>query len=274
MRPTLALAVLATLLASTACGSKKPAQAADDTGMAPSSERPKNDTAIKPGDNKPGDGSGGGAGGDEGGEAKKPDAKKDECTGIDIGNLEETLNKVSCETGNPKPDDKVIEPKDKLVVVASTSTPKVTPGQHLDLVVTYTNKTKAPMTLLFRIDPTPRFDVEAYDAKNKRVDMPAGQPPPLPKGVSPREPGEPKTAKVTLAPGGNARVRVGWDAVKTKWAPEKVRGTPPEKGYPRAPAGPLPKGKYTLRVVTPLIGVLEGGEKEVSAPKVEVEVAK
>jgi hypothetical protein len=59
-----------------------------------------------------------------------------------------------------------------------------------------------------------------------------------------------------------------------KWAPEKVRGTPPERGYPRTAAGPLPKGKYMVRVVTPLVNVMEGSEKEISAPKVPIEVGK
>jgi hypothetical protein len=67
-------------------------------------------------------------------------------------------------------------------------------------------------------------------------------------------------------------VRLSWDAVKMKWAPEKVRGTAVEKGYPRTPAGPLPKGKYTVKVVTPLIGVFEGVDHEVSALKVDIEV--
>ncbi len=58
-----------------------------------------------------------------------------------------------------------------------------------------------------------------------------------------------------------------------KWAPEKVRGAAVEHGYPRTPAGPLAKGKYTVKVVTPLVGVNEGGEHEVTAPKVEIEVA-
>jgi hypothetical protein len=62
--------------------------------------------------------------------------------------------------------------------------------------------------------------------------------------------------------------------VKMKWAPEKFKGTPPERGFPRAPAGPLAKGKYVVKVVTPLVGVAEGVDHEVSAPKVEIEVEK
>jgi hypothetical protein len=67
---------------------------------------------------------------------------------------------------------------------------------------------------------------------------------------------------------------LGWDAVKTRWAPEKLKGTPPEKGYPRAPAGALPKGKYSLRVATPLTNVFEGVDHEVSHPRVDVVIGK
>ena len=51
-----------------------------------------------------------------------------------------------------------------------------------------------------------------------------------------------------------------------------VPGTAVEKGYPRVPSGALPKGKYTVKVLTPLVGVSEGGEHDVSGPKVEIEV--
>jgi hypothetical protein len=247
-----------------ACGGKKPAQSADST----EAETKKDDSSSSSSsDTKPSS-----SGGSESSSGDKPDApKKDECTGFDIGNLEDTLIKVSCEV--EKADDKQVDPKDRLdVTVASPG--KVSPGQHADLIVTIKNKGKDPLPLFFTIDPMPRFEVETYDAKNRRVDMPASSPPPLPKGVAPREPGAPKTARVTLAPNGSAHVKVPWDAVKMKWAPEKVRGTPPERGYPRAPAGPLPKGKYTVRVVTPLVNVMEGADKEVSAPKVPIEVGK
>jgi hypothetical protein len=250
------------------CGSsKKPAKSSDDSFEV--SGEPKKDDSSSSGDTKPASGSAGTA--SAGGEGAPAAPKKDECTGFEIGNLEDTLGKVSCEV--EKADDKQIEPKDRLDVTVS-GPQKVTPGQHADLIVTIKNKTKAPMPLFFTIDPLPRFEVETYDAKNHRVDMPTTQPPPLPKGVTAREPGTPKTARVTLAPNGSAHVRVGWDAVRMKWAPEKVRGTPPERGYPRTAAGPLPKGKYTVRVVTPLVNVVEGAGKEVSAPKVPIEVSK
>ena len=130
------------------------------------------------------------------------------------------------------------------------------------------------MPLYFTIDPMPRFDIEIYNAKGNRVDLPKNQPPPLPAGMAPREPGEPKTARVYLAANGTARMPLGWDAVKLRWAPEKLRGTPPEKGYPRAPAGALPKGKYSLKVATPLTYVFEGIDHEVSQPRVDVVVGK
>jgi hypothetical protein len=244
------------------CGSKKPAQSADS--IETTGEPKKADTAgtSSSADNK--------TAGDSGGD--KADApKKDDCTGFDITNLEDKLTKVSCEV--QKADDKQLDPKDRLAVTVSGPT-KVTPGQHADLVVTIKNKSKQPLPLFFTIDPMPRFEVETYDAKNHRVDMPTSSPPPLPQGVTPREAGEAKTARIILAPNGSAHTKVGWDAVKMKWAPEKARGSLPERGYPRTAAGPLPKGKYMVRVVTPLVNVMEGPEKEISAPKVEIEVEK
>ena len=74
---------------------------------------------------------------------------------------------------------------------------------------------------------------------------------------------------MTLAPGGTARVKIPWDAVKTRWAPEKAK-TWEGRGYPRLPAGPLAPGKYVLRVVIPLVGVFEKGELDV--PKLPIEV--
>jgi hypothetical protein len=265
-RPHAALCVA--LLSLAGCGAKKPSQAADSIDTTEATPKPDEakDTTSKP---PPGD-TAKPSGGD--GEAKPDAPKKDECTGFEIANLEEVLNKVSCEAPLPKLDDKALDPKDRLEVKLTSSLAKVVPGQHTDLFLTITNKSKEPLPLTFMIDPTPRFEIETYDAKNKRVDMPAGNPPPLPKGMAPRVPGEPKGAKVTLAPNGSARMRMGWDAVKMKWAPDKLRGTPPEKGYPRMAAGPLGKGKYTVRVVMPLVGVLEGVDHEISAPRLPIDV--
>ncbi len=209
---------------------------------------------------------------DEPAEDKKKDdePKKDECVGFDIANLEDVLGKVSCEEPNVNPTTMpAADLKGKLAVTVAASPTTVPHGGKTDLVVTFSNKTKEPLTLHFRLDPVPRFEVEVYDTKkNKRADMPAGNPPPPPKGASAPPPSDPKAARLTIAGNGSARARISWEAVKTKWAPEKVRGTPPERGYPRSPAGPLPKGKYVVKVVTPLVGVAE----QLSAPSVDIEI--
>lgn len=198
--------------------------------------------------------------------------KKDECTVFDEPNLEGVLLKSACEAPNPTG-----QPPDtsKTLVVKVTASPNVVaPGGHADVLVSYTNKSAAPIPLYFTIDPMPRFEIETYNVKGNRVDLPKNSPPPLPAGVAPREPGEAKTARILLAANGTARMPLSWDAVKMRWAPEKLKGTPPEKGYPRAPAGPLLKGKYSVKVVTPLTYVFEGIDHEVSAPRVNVVVKK
>jgi hypothetical protein len=260
--------VLVLSLASFGCGKKK---GPDD----PSS---KTDTTAdkKDGDKKDGDKDGDKKDGDSperrGGDKKDGDGdapKKDVCTGFDVGNLDEVLNKSACEVPNAKPDGvTAMDPKGKLEVTVGASPMRAAPGGKVDLIVTFANKSKDPITLNFRIDPTPRYEVEVYDKKNKRIDKPAGEPPPPPKGHSQPPSVEAKVAKVTIAANGSARMKVPWEASKMKWAPEKVRGTPSERGYPRVPAGPLGKGKYTVKVVTPLVGVPE----EFSSPKVEIEI--
>jgi hypothetical protein len=223
-----------------------------------------------------------GGGGDNEGESSDGDGgtaegdggpKADVCVGFDVASMDDMLSKAPCEVPNQRPDS--IEPKDmkgKIEVKVDASPTSTAPGGKIDLLVSILNKTKEPITLNFRIDPTPRFDVEALDKKGKRVDMPAGTPPSPKTGESQPPPSDPKTAKLTIAAGGSARQRVTWEAVKTAWAPEKVKGWPVEKGFPRKPAGPIAKGKYTIKVQTPLVGVAEGAEHEISAPKVEIEV--
>ncbi len=200
--------------------------------------------------------------------ATEPEKKPDVCTGFEI-DLMNALSQSACETPNPKADAKPRDLKTVLDVKVTASSSTVSPGGHVDLIVTFTNKGKDPLPLDFSIDPLPRFVVEAYDAKGHRADMPPGKEParkdsPAAATVS--------TARVTIVTNGVARLTVGWDAKKTRWAPEKVKGTPPEQGYPRVAAGPLGNGKYTLRVVSPLVGIFEGADREVSAPKIDVKV--
>ncbi len=210
--------------------------------------------------------------GDGGATADNADAAKpDPCTGFDM-DLATALMEDACEAPNPKPDAKPLDVQGKLDVKVIPSSGAVAPGGHVDLTVVMTNKSKAPISLDFSLDPTPRFVVEAYTPKGKRVDMPHGNPPKLPPGVPERVATIHNTARITIVPNGTAKAKVGWDAVRTKWAPKKLRGTPPEEGYPREPAGKLPKGRYELRVVTPMEGIFEGENHEVSAPKVEIVV--
>lgn len=203
-------------------------------------------------------------------EEKEKDKTKNDCTGFEVANLEEMLLKSTCEVPNAKPDSlKGVDLKGKLDVTVNASPTKIAPGGKADLVVAFVNKSKDPITLNFRIDPTPRFEVEVYDKKNARAEMPPGKPPAAPKGASQPPPTEPKVAQLTLAANGSARVRIPWEAAKMRWAPEKFRGTPPEKGYPRVPAGPLAKGKYTVKVVTPLVGV---ADYDMGSPKLEIDL--
>jgi hypothetical protein len=266
IRPSLTASLLlgvATLIGASAgagCGGKKPAVTASTDS----------------------DGGGGGDGGGSSETAEKGDGgaekdKKDECIGFDIANVEDMLLKSSCEEANTKPDSLTpIDLKGKLEVTVSASPTKLGAGGKADLMVSFSNKSKEPLVLHFKIDPVPRFEIEVWDQPTKkgpkRADMPTGAPPPPPKDAKQPPPSEAKSARITIAPNGSARARIPWEAVKMKWAPEKFRGTPPERGFPRAAAGPLPKGKYTVKVVTPLIGVFEGVDHEMSAPKVEIEV--
>lgn len=182
------------------------------------------------------------------------------CSGTEFENLEETLRQ--CEVPLPRASE-VPSIKDKLEVKVTTSTPSTTPGGRIDVQITFRNKTSDALSLYFTGDPAPRFDLEALDGKGRRVDLPAGKWPGYPKGFKP-EPREAKAAKITLEKGGTAKIKVTWDAVKTKWAPDRAK-TWEGRGYPRIPSGPLGVGKYSVRVILPLIGEFE-------TPKVPVEV--
>ncbi|HEX4514506.1 MAG TPA: hypothetical protein VH054_13240 [Polyangiaceae bacterium] len=205
--------------------------------------------------------------GDGGATPEDTQPKKDPCVGFEM-DLGAALMQAQCEVENPKPDAKSVDLKGKLDVSLVSPVPTLPPGARADLTLTLTNKSNAPLALFFTLDPTPRFPTETYDAKGKkRVDMPAGNPPALPKGMAAREATSHETAKITLVPNGKATMTIPWDAVRTTWAPEKLKGTPPEMGYPRKPNGSLPKGTYIVRVAMPLVLVFEGTEREISAPK-------
>ena len=190
-------------------------------------------------------------------------AKEAACTSGDFETLEEALKQ--CDSAMPRSGDVPSGMRERLEVRVVSGTPSITPGGRVDLTLTLKNKSNEPLPLYFSGDPAPKFEVEALDTKGRRVDLPTGKPPKTPT-VPTRDV---KASRVTLAPGGTARVKIPWDAVKTRWAPEKAKVWD-GRGYPRAPAGPLAAGKYMLRIVLPLIGVFEKGELEL--PKVAMEV--
>ena len=189
--------------------------------------------------------------------------KESACSGDDFEALDEALKQ--CDSKMPRSTDLPTGMRDKLELRVTSGTPSISAGGRVDLTITFKNKSNEPLPLYFTGDPSPKFDVEAVDSKGRRVDLPAGKPPKTP-ALPTRDV---KASRITLAPGGTARVKIAWDAVKTRWAPEKMK-TWDGRGYPRAPAGPLAAGKYTLRIVLPLVGVFEKGELE--PPKVPIDV--
>ncbi len=190
-----------------------------------------------------------------------PNVAKDACSGGEIDPLDDALKQ--CEVPMPKNADIPSGMKDKLEVRITPSTSQIAPGGRVDVTLVLRNKSNDPVPLFFSGDPIPRFEVEAFDAKGKRVDVPAGKQPPWPKGTAPPT-REVKASKVILDKGGVARVKVPWDAVKMKWAPT-IAKTWEGRGFPRVPGGPLPKGTYNLRLVVPILN-------DIDIPKVPVDV--
>jgi hypothetical protein len=256
----LAIPVALTLVLA-ACGSKKPPQTAETTDDTSST-----DPAGGGADVKATDGGADPITGDKPAESKP-------CEGFEIPDLAKVLSQAACEVPNPKGDEKSRDVKGILEVKLVANTMKIAPGGTANLTIMIANKGTTAIPLSFAVDPEPRFIIEVYDSKGKRADIPAGSEPPLPASVSSAPVPEKKTAKVTIVTQGTAQVKIDWDAVKYKWAPpERAKGAVPGRGYPRVAAGPLPKGKYTVRVRMPLLGVFEGVDHEVSEPRVQIEV--
>ncbi len=133
----------------------------------------------------------------------------------------------------------------RLKVKVLASTPLIAPGGRVDLKITITNESSDKVPVYFKLDPKPHFEVEATDARGKRVDTPSGKAPKTAK----KEEGAARTGRITLMPGGTIKAAVTWDALKHKYVKDGV-----------VPAGPLPLGKYTLKVVTPLAGFRDVNE--------------
>jgi hypothetical protein len=265
MKP-IAATGLSLLLALAACGgAKKDADAPGNADEAASGGEGGTDNAAAADDSTPS--SSKPVAGDD--SAKKPTP----CGGFDIPDLASVLSQAACEVANPNPNEQK-DVKDILEVKVIPDSPRVAPGSTATVTVVFKNKGKVDLPLNFVVDPEPRFDFEVYTTKGSRADAPNGSAPPLPPEVAQAQAPEAKVARVTLAQQGTAKLTLKWNAVKYKWASkDRAKGALPGHGYPRDPAGPLPKGKYILRVVTPLTNVFEGMDHEVSQPRVEISVA-
>jgi hypothetical protein len=272
-----ALAVLpfALLLAAAACGGAKkdadnPENASDDTSSddgggasAAADQLPAKHDSTPSG----GGASGGGGGDDTGSKKSNP------CGGFEVPDLASVLSQVACEVQNPNTSAQN-DVKDKLEIKVVPDSPRIAPGSTANITVTFKNKSPKDLPLDFVVDPEPRFDFEVYTLKGTRVDKPKGTEPSLPPEVANAPVPDQKVARVTLATQGTATLKLQWNAVKYKWAgKDRAKGAIPGHGYPREPAGPLPKGSYILRVITPLTGVFEGVDHEISQPRVQVTVA-
>jgi hypothetical protein len=206
-------------------------------------------------------------GGDDTGKKNTP------CGGFDIPDLLAVISQAACEVPAAPANAKQREVKDVLEIKAQPDSPLVAPGSNANITITFHNKGKGDLPLDFVVDPEPRFTFEVYTLKGSRADAPPGTQPPLPQEVANAHVPEAKTARVTLPQQGTAKLTIPWSAVKYKWASkDRARGAVPGHGYPVEANGPLPKGKYVLRVITPLTGIFEGVDHEVSQPRVQIAV--
>jgi hypothetical protein len=267
---------LCTLLSLAACMNTPGPQEPENSDEEPSGDKKKNPDAISPDDS-----SGSsmlGSGGTPSAPMKEHATIKDDtekkgkvsCGGANIPDLLAIVGQTACEVPKATPDNEPTRDAKDLEIKVSIDAPKVPPGTKASVTVTFHNKGKTEMPLDFVADPEPRFDLELYTLKGKRADNPPGAEPALPGGG---EAPEKAISRVTLAPQGTAKLVLPWEANKYKWVPaEKAKGALPGQHYPREVAGPLPKGKYSLKVVMPLVGIAEGSDHEISQPRLAVEV--
>ncbi len=240
----------------------------------------KNPDAISPDENTSESSLGSGTGHPSGPMAEhatiKDDSKKEavSCSGASIPDLLSVIGQTACEVPKATPETvKERDVKDALEIKATIDPAKVPPGSKANVTVSFKNKGKVDLPLEWVVDPEPRFDLELHTMKGPRADNPPGAEPSLPSSVSDQAAPERAIARVTLAPGGTAKLVLPWDAVKYKWAsPDKAKGALPGQHYPREVAGPLPKGKYSLKVVMPLVGISEGSDHEITQPRIPVEI--
>lgn len=207
------------------------------------------------------------------GDKEKAEAKAPPCGGSEINDLLAMISQSACEVPDEKRDKTDRDVTELLEIKVTSNAHHIAPGSKDQITITYHNKGKAELPLDFVVDPEPRFEFELYTRKGARVDKPAGGEPSLPPAIANAATPEKQIARITLAPQGTAKLSLTWDAVKYRWASkEKAKGAAAGHGYPREPAGPVPRGKYILRVVTPLVGIHEGTDHEMSQPRIPIDV--
>ncbi len=271
MRATVATSfalLLVSFFAAACGGAKKDADSPENTESATAGD---DGGATPTADNTPADdstpASGKAAPGDDGEKKSTP------CGGFDVPDLAAVIAQTQCEvpgaTGNEQKD-----LKDILEIKVVPDSPRIAAGSTATITVTFKNKGKTDLPLDFVVDPEPRFDFEVYTLKGARADKPAGNEPSLPPEVANAPQPESRISRIKLAQQGTAKLTLKWTAVQWKWASaDRAKGALPGHGYPKEPGKPLKKGAYILRVITPLTGVFEGVDHEVSQPRVQITVA-
>jgi hypothetical protein len=268
MKPWVA-ASYALLLAAAACGgAKKDADNPENTEGTSSDDG--GTAAPAASDEAPADSASPAASAAPTGDAPK---KAGPCSGFEIPDLASMISQTECEIG-PGPENEARDVSSALEIKVVPDSPRIAPGATSTITVTYKNKGTKELWLDFVVDPEPQFDFEVYTLKGTRVDAPKGSQPALPEEVANAPTPEPKIARVKLAQQGTAKLTLHWSAVQYKWASaERAKGAIPGHGYPKEPGKPLKKGSYILRVITPLTGISEGVDHELSQPRVQITLA-
>lgn len=131
--------------------------------------------------------------------------------------------------------------RDSLEVRMTPSSANVSPSGHVDLLIAYRNKSSKPVTLLFALEPSARFEPEVFDSKGRVVGASAA------KSAKKGAKGGAKVSKLVLGAGGTGKAKVSWTAPQTK-------------------------GKYTVRVSTSLLVSADTRDKDLTAPRTQVQV--
>ncbi|HRG97780.1 MAG TPA: hypothetical protein PLR99_16110 [Polyangiaceae bacterium] len=155
---------------------------------------------------------------------------------------------------------------EKLEWKLTASTNEIVAGGRVDLMLTLKNKSSENVALIFNVDG-PSFTTQSFDPKGKRIGEPSGKPK-APSGVTLEE--TTRTVRLNVSSGATLKTKLFWDAVKLKWAPDKIEGSFVTPGtFPTVPAGNLKPGTYTVRLATSLNGV-----SDESLPKLSMVVTK